>query len=47
MSARVSLLAAVVVRFVVKWEEAAVVANGGFRMTGRELLAEWAGCKSY
>ena len=40
MSAGVSLLAAVIMRSVVKWVEVAVVADGGFRKTGRWLLAE-------
>ena len=40
MSAGVSLLAAAIMRSVVKWEEVAVVADGGFRKTGRWLLAE-------
>ena len=40
MSAGVSLLAAVIMRSAAKWEEVAVVADGGFRKTGRWLLAE-------
>ena len=40
MSAGVSLLAAAIVRSVGKWEEAAVVADGGLRKTGQWLLAE-------
>ena len=42
-----SLLAAAIKRSVGRWEEAAAVVNGGLRKTGRWLLAESAGCKSY
>ena len=46
MSVEESLLAAIK-RSVGRREEAAVVVNDGLRKTGRWLLAEWAGCKSY
>ena len=46
MSVEESLLAAAIKRSVGRQEAAAVV-NGGLRKTGRWLLAEWAGCKSY